>query len=291
MKINLPNCPETNANNANTNGEVVFDCELTLPPASITPIEIHILNSTYQQQIDFGVIEVHVEYKGHNISLAYNRTLIPNYYQTGTHLGLIIYGNRDANDESNHNVETIYIHNTENGISDSYEPSSSQLSSSKSLPMDNGTEVGVMIAFIAYYRNNKVPVPGGCNLEYSMVQDAPIVLIQQCDGLVHVDTPLALAATAVSPATDTMPTSAPSACDTNNTKNLIYENRYLYLPSDVELSAIPRHDYFNYIRLMLTADDAVKNGKSVCVHLLCINLQWNLFNSLGQIQTKTQQQN
>lgn len=213
------------------NGELIFDCELTLAPATVTPIEIHDINSEYLQKIDFGIIQVHVGYRYKNISLSYNQTLIPNYYQTGRHLGLIIYG---RNDDS-YSSETVYIHNLSNG-------NESETSN---------VETVVMIAYIVYYRNNRVPVPGGCNLEYSMVQDAPVIILHQSNGIVQVDTPLA-----APPSTN----QSVSQCDSRATNKLIYESRYLFLPSDSILSTISNHEYFNYIRLILTVDDARKNG-------------------------------
>lgn len=270
VQINVKKLDTTTVD-THPNGELIFDCELILPPSSITPIEIHNLNNTFRQQIDFGIIQVHVGYRGGNISLAYNRTLVPTYYQTGAHLGLIIYGkNTDDEDGPNgsHDIETVYIHN--GPATDSNETNASN---SNSHIANNGTIV--MIAYVVYYRDNKVPVPGGCNLEYSMVQDAPVIIVQQCDVLFHLDTPLASAPAKnqshyLSSSGLGTAVAVPSMCDTNATKDLVYENRYMYLPSDVTLSTMSSHDYFNYFRSMLTAEDAQKNGKLVRIY--------NLFN-------------
>lgn len=278
------NVEKSNATAADThpNGELIFDCELILPPASITPIEIHNLNKTVRQQIDFGIIQVHVGYHGGNVSLAYNRTLLPSYYQTGTHLGLIIYGkNSDADDGPNgsHDIETVYIHNT--AAAAAAPPSATTTDSDKRNASDSNINMSnngtiVMIAYVVYYRDNNVPVPGGCNMEYSMMPDAPVIIVQQCDVLFHLETPLAsapavntshsLSSSGTSGSSDTAVAAEPM-CDSNATRNLVYENRYMYLPSDVTLSTMPSHEYFNYFRSMLTADDAQKNGKLVCTYL------------------------
>lgn len=238
VKINITTQPNAVINDLN-DGEVVFDCELNLLPSSITPIEIHNLNGTYRQQVDFGILQVHVEYGGHNISLSYNRTLIPGYFQTGTHLGLII--KNEKSNGSAQGVEIVYIHNNN---------------------WDTGQtgDITVMIAFVVYYRSSRVPMPGGCNLEYPMVQDAPIIIVHQYGMLVQVDIPLASAAHS-----SLLPSQ--SICDSNNTKYLLYEYRYMLLPSDADLLAMSQHNYFNYIRSMLTTDEAQNNGQLVCVHV------------------------
>lgn len=249
-----------NTGTSNQNGELIFDCELVIPASSVTPIEIHNLNTSYRQQIAFGIVQVHVGYQGHNVTLSYNRTLVPNYYQTGGHLGLVIYGQPD----NNNGIETVYIHNHGNEINKTAETNETERN-------DRGGSNGIaiMIAYMVYYRDNMVPVPGGCNLEYSMAQDAPFIILQQCNGFVQVDTPLAAAASnagTAGSAADADVNVATDPCDTNVTKNLLYESRYLYLPSDAVLMAMSSHDYFNYIRLMLTAGAAQQNGRLVTLY-------------------------
>lgn len=255
----VQNLPEHHLN-AN-DSEIIFDAEILIPFNSITPVRIQNLNDSLRQQIKFGIVQLHVGFPNAiNLTLSYNHTLVPSYYQNGTNLGLIVYnGDDDANNKNNGaNVnELIYIHN-------SFAKSAKKNESVQ--PSQNGNKnssdegVLALVVFIVYYRNSGVPVPGGCNLEYAMMQEAPIITIEQQNGFIIVDTPLAAASTETEQNELFVFKPKPSAskCETNDTKYLQYETRYLYLPSS--LDSYSSHDFFNYIRSMLTVTSAEKTG-------------------------------
>lgn len=233
-------------NHSNRNdSEVIFDSEIFIPYNSITPIRIQNLSDSLRQQIEFGIVQLHVGFPNSvNLTLSYNRTLVPNYYQNGTNLGLIIYSDdADIKNTSKDNAasDVIYIHNSFRKTNES-----AQLLQDSHKNSSDG--ISALIVFIIYYRNSSAPLPGGCNLEYSMMQEAPIMSIEQHNGFIVVDTPLAAAAAE----------SLTNKCETNDTKHLQYETRYLYLPSSLE--SYSSHDFFNYIRSMLTVSSAEKTG-------------------------------
>lgn len=250
--------PKYNHSN-NTDSEIIFDAEILIPYNTVTPVQITNLNESLRQQIEFGIVQLHVGFPNPvNLSLSYNRTLVPNFYQNGTNLGLIVYGDDSVNaskrskDEKGQS-DTVYIHNL---LTSNDETVQLNANGGK-----NGTDgVSALIVFIIYYRNSSAPVPGGCNLEYSMMQEAPIMTIEQRNGYLIVDTPLAAASFDEQKNFALFLSNAPASnrCETNDTKYLQYETRYLYLPSTLDGYSV--HDFFNYIRSMLTTAAAEKTG-------------------------------
>ncbi|XP_046394170.1 transmembrane 7 superfamily member 3-like [Ischnura elegans] len=132
---------------------VVLDQIVTILPMETIPVQIT------KQQIPIGsqflVIQAHAH--NFNLTISYNRTLLPHYHVNGTNIGLVVPV-------------------TSSPLSDVYEVYVTNFNISRN--------VSALIAAVAYGMN--VPVPGGCNMVFP-IEISPFLGISYDKIVVRVD--------------------------------------------------------------------------------------------------------
>jgi hypothetical protein len=205
--------------------ELSFYEEHRLPAASVNQLDLD--NAEKIDRMGFGIVQVHA-YK-YNVTLGYNKTIVRNFHQNGTNLGVVVTPY----------AKQLFVHNFNEDV------------------------VWVSISFIIYNKFGKtaspyssavlchtlfsVPVPGGCNLEFP-IQIYPMLNVKTDGQLIEVDTP---------PAFDVTNTAFYQEF-TCGKDNLTYESFYKRLrPNDYSLPS-----YFGGLKQMMTGNFSKKYNSS-----------------------------